>query len=73
MGRPEFPGGVLTAGMINRINESQRIYDENPERWERQEQEREEYRQMEEEMMREEEHQMIEHEFERKQEDDLKL
>ena len=72
MGRPEFPTGcILTPNMIHRINESQRIYDENPERWERQEQEREEYRQMEEERIREEEQMYIEQELQRKQQDDL--
>lgn len=71
MSRPEHPGGILTAGMINRINENQRIYDENPERWERQEQERNEHQQMEEEMMREEEDWEIQREFENKQQDDL--
>ena len=71
MSRSEFPGGILTSGMINRINENQRIYDENPERWERQEQEREDCRQMEEERMREEEQMYVEQELQRKQQDDL--
>lgn len=77
MARPDFPNPYtpLTPNMIHRINEDQHIYDEDPERWERQEREREEQRQMEEEMMREEERTMIaresERETEREQQDDL--
>ena len=49
MSRPDFPRPYtpLTPGMINRIIENQRVYDENPERWERIEREREEERRQE--------------------------
>lgn len=54
MGRPEHLNCVNTAEGIRRINEEQRYYDEDPERYERQEREREEARQQEEQWQREE-------------------
>lgn len=49
MSRPDFPRPytILTPEMISRINTNQRVYDENPERWERIEREREEERRQE--------------------------
>jgi hypothetical protein len=42
MARPNHLPCVNTAEGIRRINENQRLYDENPERYERQERERRE-------------------------------
>ena len=52
MSRPEYPNCVMTAGIINHIRQEQECYDQNPERYERQEQEERELRA---EMAREEE------------------
>lgn len=60
MKRPEFLNCIMTPAIINRIRQEQEYYDEDPERYERQEKEREEQRQMEEEMMREEERRQYE-------------
>lgn len=54
MSRPEHLNCVNTVEGIRRINENQRVYDEDPERYERREREAEEARrQEEEEAMRE--------------------
>ena len=42
--RPEFPNCVMTPEIINRIREEQEYYDEDPERYERQIEEREQER-----------------------------
>ena len=56
MSRPQFPTGtILPVSCIRAVNEEQRYYDEDPERYERQEREREEIRQMDEQRMMEEE------------------
>jgi len=57
MSRPDFPNPYtpLTPGMISRIRSEQDYYDQNPERYERQQREREEQRRMEDEQLRYEE------------------
>lgn len=56
MSRPEFPRGtILPVECIRRINEDQRIYDQDPEAWERRERERREEFEREQQRMREEE------------------
>ena len=52
MARPEHLNCINTAEGIRRINEMQEVYDKDPERWERREQEAREQRQMEQEEMR---------------------
>ena len=51
MSRPEFPRCILPVNCIRRIREEQEYYDENPERYEREQREREEQRILEEEEM----------------------
>lgn len=62
MPRPKFPsfGGPFPVEFIRRVNSEQRLYDEDPERYERQEREREELRQQEEEEMRRQEREFYE-------------
>ncbi len=45
MSRPEFPGCAMPAETIRNIRQEQNYYDEDPERYERQERQREEQRQ----------------------------
>jgi len=48
MSRPDFPNPycILTPSMISRINSDQQYYDEDPERYERQERARQEQREL---------------------------
>ena len=62
MSRPEHLGCVNTAAGISRINELQRLYDENPERYEQREREAKEARWLEQEQERQE--------YERRREND---
>ena len=57
MSRPDFPKPYtpLTPGMISRIRSEQDYYDQNPERYERQQRERKERERMEQEELREQE------------------
>lgn len=48
MSRPKFPGIIFPANCIRRIREEQYYYDENPERYEREQREDEELRRLEE-------------------------
>lgn len=40
MSRPEFLSCVMTSNIINSIRQAQEVYDSNPERWERLEEEK---------------------------------
>ena len=53
MGRPNFPNCIMPPETIHRIRQEQDYYDEDPERYERQERAREEERQMEQRQMEE--------------------
>jgi len=56
MSRPDFPRPytILTPNMISRINSEQQYYDENPERYERQQRIAKENRELEQEQERQE-------------------
>lgn len=71
MSRPRHLSCVNTAEGIRRINEEQRYYDEDPERYERQERERQEAYMMEQEEMRHQEQLAYERHLEQQQEDSL--
>lgn len=53
MSRPEFPNCIMPASVIQGIRREQDYYDEDPERYERQERAREEERLMEKRQMEE--------------------
>ena len=42
MSRPEFPNCIMPVGVIQRVRQEQSYYDEDPERYEREEREMEE-------------------------------
>jgi len=35
MGRPEFPKGVLTSGIISEVKQKQKVYDKNPDKYDK--------------------------------------
>jgi len=54
MTRPDYPNCVMTPLIISRIGRDQEFYDEDPDRWERRQEEVEELRAREEQEMKEE-------------------
>lgn len=55
MSRPEYLGCVMTANVINHIRQEQEYYDQDPERYEREQEEiREQYQMEQEEMLHQE-------------------
>ena len=47
MSRPEYPNCIMPVGVIQRVREEQSYYDEDPERYEREQQAHEEQRELE--------------------------
>lgn len=71
MSRPQHLGCINTVEGIRRINEEQRAYDDDSERYERQQEAQREYYELEQQEMRQQEQLAYEREQERMQDDSL--